>query len=76
MTLVGSCDSSVSASPPASTDVVYVSGGFDDYDDLLPRLGPHSTGKGCLYLKKVAETDLTRCASWSPVPTAGVRRMK
>lgn len=25
--------------------------------DLLDRLGPHSTGKGCLYLKRLSEVD-------------------
>lgn len=25
--------------------------------DLLERLGPHSTGKGCLYLKRLADVD-------------------
>ena len=26
--------------------------------DLVPRLGKHSTGKGCLYIKKLADVDL------------------
>ena len=26
-------------------------------DDLLGRLGPHSTGKGCLYLKRLEDVD-------------------
>ncbi len=48
----------VSFAPRKAHSVVYVRGGFDEYDDLLPRLGPHSTGKGCLYLKTVADNDL------------------
>ena len=26
-------------------------------DDLLDRLGPHTTGKGCLYLKRLSDVD-------------------
>lgn len=29
----------------------------ESWDDLLSELGPHSTGKGCLYLKRFAEVD-------------------
>ncbi|MBB2922023.1 DUF1801 domain-containing protein [Cellulomonas cellasea] len=36
---------------------IYLWNGFEDYADLLDRLGPHSTGKGCLYLKRVADVD-------------------
>ena len=31
--------------------------GFDDYDSLLERLGPHSTGKACLYIKDLDQID-------------------
>ena len=34
-----------------------MSGGFDGYDDLLTKLGPHSTGKSCLYLKRLSDVD-------------------
>lgn len=31
---------------------------YDDSNvDLLEQLGPHTTGKGCLYLKRVADVD-------------------
>jgi len=36
---------------------LYLTGGFDGYDDLLGRLGPHTTGVGCLYLKRFADVD-------------------
>ena len=32
---------------------VYVMPGFDRYEQLLAELGPHSTGKSCLYLKRL-----------------------
>ena len=52
---------------------MYLSGGFDRYEDLFPRLGKYSTGKGCLYLKKVADADpaalrelVARSYQWAP----------
>lgn len=47
----------VSFAPRKAQTVVYVRGGFDAYDDLLPRMGNHSVGKGCLYLKRVQDAD-------------------
>jgi hypothetical protein len=32
--------------------------GFEERLDLLARLGPHSTGKSCLYLKRLSDIDL------------------
>ena len=53
--------------------MLYVNGGFEAYQDLLPRLGKNSTGKGCLYLKKVTDADpdalrelIDRSYRWSP----------
>jgi hypothetical protein len=46
-----------SFAPRAGQTVLYLSGGLDRYEDLLPRLGPCRTGKGCLYLKRVDATD-------------------
>ena len=33
--------------------------GVGAHADLLERLGPHKTGVGCLYLKDLAEVDLS-----------------
>lgn len=39
--------------------VLYLVGGFEDrHHRLMTKLGPHKTGKGCLYLKRLAEVDL------------------
>jgi hypothetical protein len=32
--------------------------GFDEYDELLGKLGKHSTGKSCLYVKRLENVDL------------------
>jgi hypothetical protein len=37
---------------------VYVTDGFDQYTKLLDELGPHTTGKSCLYLKDLSKVDL------------------
>ena len=31
--------------------------GFTDYEELLARLGKHSTGKACLYVKRLSDVD-------------------
>ena len=53
-------DAPVAAFSPRKTNlVVYLVGGFEDrYPKLLERLGPHTTGKACLYLKRLAAVDL------------------
>jgi hypothetical protein len=33
-------------------------GGFEDYANLLKKLGKHSLGKGCLYIKKLDDVQL------------------
>jgi len=47
----------VGFAPRKAQSVLYLSGGLDQYDDLLPRLGKYSTGKACLYLKSVADAE-------------------
>jgi len=48
----------VGFSPRKAHLVVYLVGGFEDrYPKLLEELGPHKTGKGCLYLKRLDDVD-------------------
>lgn len=47
----------VSFSPRASQTTLYLSGVMEQYAGPLERLGPHKTGKGCLYLKRVDQAD-------------------
>jgi hypothetical protein len=37
---------------------VYIMAGFDRYDELMARLGPHTTGRSCLYIKRLDAIDL------------------
>ena len=45
-------------SPRKRALTIYVMAGFAEYEDLLARLGKHSTGKLCLYVKRLTDVDL------------------
>jgi len=45
-------------SPRKQNLTVYIMAGFAQYDELLARLGKHSTGSSCLYIKKLQDIDL------------------
>lgn len=45
-------------SPRKAATTVYLMDGVDAHTDLLARLGPHTVGKGCLYLKDLDAVDL------------------
>src|SRR5215469_12475610 len=45
-------------SPRKQSLTLYNMGGFEGYDDLLKKLGKHTTGKGCLYVKRLDDVDL------------------
>jgi len=44
-------------SPRVQNLTLYIMAGFDEYDQLLSKLGRHSTGKSCLYIKKLEDVD-------------------
>lgn len=48
----------VGFSPRKAQTVLYLTGDLVGYHDLLARLGQHRTGKGCVYLKRVADVDV------------------
>lgn len=47
----------VGFSPRKHNLTVYVMDGFSDYEKLLGKLGKHSTGKSCLYIKRLDDVD-------------------
>jgi hypothetical protein len=49
----------VGFAPRKQNMTLYLYGGYDDQETtaLLERLGPHSTGKGCLYVKRLDDVD-------------------
>jgi Domain of unknown function (DU1801) len=47
----------ISFSPRKSATVLYSLLGYSGSEALLAKLGKHTTGKGCLYIKKLADVD-------------------
>ena len=47
----------VGFSPRVQALTLYIMSGFDSYDDLLSKLGKYTTGKSCLYVKKLTDVD-------------------
>ena len=43
--------------PRKASLVLYLMDGFDGAADLLARLGRHTTGKSCLYVKRLSDVD-------------------
>ena len=48
----------IAFSPRKQNLTLYIMSGFDKYDDLLAKLGTHSCGKSCLYLKRLDDVHL------------------
>lgn len=44
-------------SPRKAQISVYIMPGYADFGDILARLGPHSTGKSCLYIRRLDKVD-------------------
>jgi hypothetical protein len=47
----------ISFSPRKAATVLYNMTGFSDSEALLAKLGKHTTGKECLYIKRLADAD-------------------
>jgi hypothetical protein len=45
-------------SPRKAALTLYITSGFAGREDLLARLGPHATGGGCLYIKRLDQVDM------------------
>lgn len=64
----------VAFSPRKQALTLYLMRGLDEVQDLLARLGRHTTGKGCLYIKKLTDVDvqvLTEIIRRSYTPAEG-----
>ncbi len=68
-------------SPRKARHSIYIMPGYQDYSEILARLGKHKAGKSCLYVNKLADIDLDVLAEliaqgvkdldkiWSVTPT-------
>ena len=45
-------------SPRKQNITIYIQAGYDDKQDILARLGPHSIGKSCLYIRRLADINM------------------
>jgi hypothetical protein len=45
-------------SPRKQNLTLYLMGDYEKHDDLMQKLGKHSIGKSCLYIKRLADVDL------------------
>lgn len=48
----------VGFSPRKAALTLYIMDGFSEYETLLGSLGKHTTGKSCLYIKKLEDVDI------------------
>ncbi len=45
-------------SPRKANLTLYLMSGFDNHEELLSKLGKYTTGKSCLYIKRLSDVDL------------------
>jgi hypothetical protein len=48
----------VGFSPRKQALTLYITSDFERYDDLMQKLGKHTTSKACLYVKRLSDIDL------------------
>ncbi len=60
-------------SPRKQNLTLYIMAGFDGYPELMAKLGPHSTGKSCLYVKRLSDLHLP---TLKKLITASVKHVK
>ena len=48
----------IAFSPRKNDLTLYVTPGFEGFEDLLSRLGKHKASKACLYIKRLADIDI------------------
>tara|TARA_A100000171_G_scaffold25470_1_gene23790 strand:+ start:208 stop:624 length:417 start_codon:yes stop_codon:yes gene_type:complete len=53
----------IGVSPRKAALTLYIMPGFDAYESLMNKLGPHKTGKSCLYIKRLDDVDMDALAA-------------
>lgn len=46
-------------SPRKQNLTLYIMAGFEQYDELMAKLGKYTTGSSCLYIKRLSDVDQT-----------------
>ena len=63
-------------SPRKQNMTVYFMDGFKRYEELMEKLGKYKTGKSCLYIKKLADVDITVLKEMMQLSVAHVKTRK
>lgn len=61
-------------SPRKQNLTIYNMGGLEQYEDLLKKLGKHTVGGGCLYIKRLDDIDLPTLKSLIEVSVENVKQ--
>ena len=60
-------------SPRKANSTIYIMPGYQDFSEILSRLGKHKIGKSCLYINKLSDIDL---GVLEELIVAGLKRLK
>jgi len=63
----------IGLSPRKQNLTLYIMPGFDEQTSLLKKLGPHTIGKSCLYIKRLSDIDM---AVLKKIVTGSIAKMK
>lgn len=63
----------IGLSPRKQNLTLYIMPGFEEYGDLLAKLGKHTTGKSCLYIKRLSDIDMP---TLTKIVTKSIAKMK
>jgi hypothetical protein len=63
-------------SPRKQSLTLYIVPGFERYPSLMKKLGKHSTGKSCLYIKRLEDVDLATLKQLIKQSVADLARTK
>jgi hypothetical protein len=63
-------------SPRKANLSIYIIAGFEKAGPLLEKLGKHSTGKGCLYIKRLSDVDQKVLEELIAMGVKGLERMR
>lgn len=63
-------------SPRKDALTLYLMGGLQQHGALLKKLGKHKTGKGCLYIKKLDDVDISTLKQLIKQSIADIKSMK
>jgi Domain of unknown function (DU1801) len=62
-------------SPRKAALAIYLLRGLEEHRELLARLGKHTTGKGCLYIKRLEDVDLGVLDTMFTMAAAGMKKI-